>query len=108
MIRDRGIMKWSAFKLPEHELLIQNDIEVPYNPTYSFTDWEIEDLQHVIYDAAAQGKIITLTVKNQSNYNELIGTIKSINNDRMFLNLETATGTRRVLFSSLYKAYMEE
>lgn len=29
MFRERGIVKWSAFKLPKHELLIQNDIEVP-------------------------------------------------------------------------------
>ena len=108
MIRDRGIVKWSAFKLPKHELLIQNDIEVPYNPSFSFTDWEIEVLQQVINDAAAQVKLITLTVKNQLNYSELIGTINSINIERMFLELETATGTIHVLFSSLYKACMEE
>ena len=108
MINDRGIIKWGAFKLPEHEKLLQVWNEVHNEPEYELTEWELEDLQLVINTAAAQGKIVTLTVRDKSNFINWTGTIKTIQRDAMYLTLDTLTGSKHFPFSSLYRACMED
>ena len=109
MNRDRGLLKWGAFKIPEHEnLLSQTVSEMQKEPQYDLTDWELEDLQLEISNAAEQEKLITLTIRRENDFIDMTGTIKRINRDANCLILDTLTGSKQIPFSALFKACLEE
>ncbi|MBD8523825.1 YolD-like family protein [Lysinibacillus fusiformis] len=109
MIRDRGIIKWGAFKIPEHEnLLLDTWKEMQKESKPDLTEWELEDLQLKIDVAAEQGYLITLTVWEDSKFIELIGTIKGINRDAGCLTIHSLNGSKKIPFSALFKACLEE
>ncbi|WP_342558878.1 YolD-like family protein [Metasolibacillus sp. FSL K6-0083] len=102
MIRDRGNIKWTSMMLPKHLALIKQLKQEEKQQPKEFAEWELEELQQTIEKAYALQVNVELLLWNNEQFEQPIGTIKSINIKTLIL--ETSTSVKKIPLQNIQSA----
>ena len=105
MIKDRGTIKWTAMMLPEHVKMLRDwekeeDCILPKEKT----EWELEELQQTIQQAARTKIPLYLTLWHNQSWHSEIGMITAIDTTKRELLFETEFTVKRIQLSTIYAA----
>ncbi|KOY80506.1 YolD-like family protein [Lysinibacillus macroides] len=105
-MKDRGMVKWTAMMLPEHQMLLKIwRQERLMEPQRERAEWELEELQQTITRALTQHHYILLTVWEYGRYRQWSGIIQAINDKELLLVTDTVT--KSIPLSYIDAAYIE-
>lgn len=107
MLKDRGNMKWTAMMLPEHLIEIRKWKEEQFHDKKrELTEWEFEEIEHIIQRAYKQQTNIKLSLWDNNKLHEVNGIITGVDTFKKELLLETDFSIKRIPFEELQKAYL--
>ena len=105
MLKDRGSMKWTAMMLPEHLVEIRKwKQEQFHDKKRELTEWELEEIEQTIQRAAAMQKLVQLTLWNNNNLHNKIGSVTGIDPYKKELLLDTDISVKRISFYEIQDA----
>lgn len=107
MLRDRGNIKFTAMMLPEHLVKLKEwKKEASHVKKRELTEWELEELQHIIQRAATMKEEVTVTVWINNRLYEETGLITALDNIKKELLLETEAAVKRFSFDIIQNAML--
>lgn len=100
--QDRGSKKWVALMLPQHVEMIKDWKQEQFHvKKRELTEWELEDIEKTIQQAAIRRKSITLTLWDNHKLKFETGIITGMDYLKKELLIETDTDIKRITLDKI-------